>query len=121
MVPPTLAAAETMVEEDFPLKMASLKDARAVIEKGECANWGHLADIPYKSDKFGLGFILQAQRAVHRARVEGPLLRISNHGVNALQDNDIDCDMDQWIFPTVSGGLTNWKAKDFVLITFIQE
>ena len=34
-VPPTLASAETVTEEDSPLKMASLKDARAVIEKGE--------------------------------------------------------------------------------------
>ena len=38
-VPPTLASVETVTEEDPPLKMASLKDARAVIEKGECANW----------------------------------------------------------------------------------
>ena len=38
-VPQTLASAETVIE-DPPLKMASLKDARAVIEKVECVNWG---------------------------------------------------------------------------------
>ena len=43
-VPQTLASAETVTEEDSPLKMASLKDAQAVIEKGECANWGRLPD-----------------------------------------------------------------------------
>ena len=42
-VPQTLALAETVIE-DPPLKMASLKDARAVIEKGEYANWGQLPD-----------------------------------------------------------------------------
>ena len=40
-VPPTLASAETVVEEDFPLKMASLKDSRAVIEKGTF-NFAHV-------------------------------------------------------------------------------
>ena len=39
-VPQTLAAAETVTEESSPLKMASLKYTRAVIKKGECANWG---------------------------------------------------------------------------------
>ena len=47
-----------------PLKMASLKDARAVIEEGGCTIWGQLPDIPYKSDKFGLGFTSGAQKAV---------------------------------------------------------
>ena len=35
---PISAAAETAVEENVPLKMASLKDARAVVQKGDCAN-----------------------------------------------------------------------------------
>ena len=34
-----------------PLKMASLKDAKAVIEEGGCTIWGQLPDIPYKSNK----------------------------------------------------------------------
>ena len=38
-VPQTLASTET-VTEDPPMNMASLKDARAVVEKGGCANWG---------------------------------------------------------------------------------
>ena len=61
-VPQTLAAAETMTEEDSPLKMASLKDARAVIEKGECVNWGRLPDFTPKTDKFGSGFTVEAQK-----------------------------------------------------------
>ena len=68
-----------------------------------------------------MGFRLGVQRDIHHARVGGPPIRINNHGVNALQDNDNDCDMDQWIFPTLNGGLTSWNAKDFVPITFIQE
>ena len=34
-----MASTEVVVEEP-PMKMASLKDARAVIDKGGCANWG---------------------------------------------------------------------------------
>ena len=101
--------------------MASLKDARAAVEEGGCIIWGQLPDIPYKFDKFGLGFTSKAQRVVRRAHAGRQPLRIKNHGVNYLEDNDGDCDMDQWIFLTVTGGLTNWKAKDFVSITFIQE
>ena len=104
-----------------PLKMASLKDARAVAEEGGCTIWGQLPDIPYKSDKFGLGFTTEAQRVVRRSRIGGPPLRISNQGVNAVEDSDGNCDMDEWIFPTTGGGLNNWEAKDFIPITFLQE
>ena len=52
-----------------PLKMASLKDAKAVVEEG-------------------------AQRDVRHARARRPPIRISNHGVNALEDRDGDNDMD---------------------------
>ena len=87
-----------------PLKMASLKDARAVVEEGGCTIWGQLPDIPYKSNKFGLGFTSEAQRVVRRTRAGGPPLRISNHGVNVLEDSDSNCDMDEWIFPTIGFG-----------------
>ena len=102
-----------------PLKMASLKDAKAVIEEGGCTIWGQLPDIPYKSDKFGLGFSSGAQRVVRRARTGRPPLCINNHGVNALEDGDND--MDSWIFPTTNGGPSNWTTKYFVPITFIQK
>ena len=39
-----------------PHNTASLKYAKATIEEGGCTIWGQLPDIPYKSDKFGLGF-----------------------------------------------------------------
>ena len=35
-------------------RMASLKDARAVVEDGGCTIWGQLPDIPYKSENFGV-------------------------------------------------------------------
>ena len=68
-------------------------------------------DIPYKSDKFGLGFTSKARKEVCRARAGGPPLRISNNEVNALEDTDSDGDLDDWIFPTTGGGFNNWKAK----------
>ena len=75
-VPQTLASAETMIEGS-PMKMASLKDARAVIEKAECANWGRRPDFTQKTNRFGLGFTAEAQRVVRRARIGGPPLFIS--------------------------------------------
>ena len=104
-----------------PLKMSSLKDAKAVVEEGRCTIWGQLPDIPYKSDKFGLGFTSGAQKVICRARARGPTLCISNHGVNAVEDAGNDYDLDNLIFPATNGGLNNWIARDFVPISFIQE
>ena len=101
--------------------MASLKDARAVIEEGGCIIWGQLPDIPYKSDKFGLGFTSGAQKDVRRTRARGPPLNISNCKVNVVEDDEDSYDLKDWIFPTVNGGLNNWEARDFVLITFIPQ
>ena len=70
--------------------MASLKDARAVIEEGGCANWVQLPDFTHKTDKIGLGFTTGAQRAIRRARIGRPPLRISNQGVNAVEDGEED-------------------------------
>ena len=81
-----MASAETVVEEDFPLKMASLKDARAVIEKGKCANWGQLPDFTQKTDKFGLGFTAEAQRAVRKERIRKAPVFITNPRVNAIKE-----------------------------------
>ena len=51
----------------------------------------------------------------------GPPVKISNQGVNVVEDNEEDGILEDWIFPTVSGGLRNWEAKDFVPITFISQ
>ena len=51
--------------------MSSLKDTKAVVEEGRCTIWGQLPDIPYKSDKFGLGFTSTGQKVVRRARAGG--------------------------------------------------
>ena len=85
MVAATKAATKTPKITIPPLKMASLKDARAVVEEGGCAIWGQLPDIPYKSNKFGLDFTLEAQRVVRRTRTGGPPLRISNHCINVVR------------------------------------
>ena len=114
--------ASTEVATDKPpMKMASLKDARAVIEEGGCTNWGQLPDFMHKTDKFGLGFTTGAQRAVRRARIGRPPLHISNQGVNAIEDSEEDSDIDSWIYPTTNGGLNNWTAKDFILGSFIPQ
>ena len=119
-VPQTLVSTEVAADKPS-MKMASLKDARAVIEKGGCANWGQLPDFMHKTNKFGLGFTTGAQRAVRHARIGRPPLRISNQGVNAIEDDEEESDIDNWIYPTINGGLNNWTAKDFVPVSFITQ
>ena len=41
--------------------------------------------------------------------------------VSATEDADSNYDMDNWIFPSIIGGLNNWETKNFVPITFVQE
>ena len=102
-------------------RMASLKDARVVVEDGGCTIWGQLPDFPFKLEKFGLGFTSKAQKEARCACTGKPPLRITSHEVNALEDSDVDCDWDDWIYPTASGGLNNWQTKDFIPISYNQE
>ena len=92
-----------------------------MVEEGGCTNWGRLPDFTHKTDKFGLGFTSGAQWAVRRAQAGGPPIHISNRGVNAIEDNDEDSDIDSWIYPTTNGGPSNWTARDFVPIYFVQQ
>ena len=46
-------------------------------------------------------------------------MKISDLGVNALEDSEEEGNLEDWIFPTIGRGLCNWEAKDFVPITFI--
>ena len=68
-----------------------------------------------------MGFTSGAQKAVRRAPTRGPLLKINNHEVNVVEDDEDSCDLEDWIFPTVSRGLSNWEARDFFPITFIPQ
>ena len=96
-------------------------DARAVIEKGGRANWGQLPHFAHKTDKFGFGFTAEAQRAVRRAQIGRPPLRISNPGVNAIEVDKEESEFDSWIYPTTDGGLNNWTTKDFVPVSFVTQ
>ena len=82
VVPPMIAANKCSSDESKTvkdtIKMASVKDACAEIEEGNCDTWGQLLDIPFKVDKFGLGFIVKAQREVRRARAGKPPLYIGS-------------------------------------------
>ena len=103
------------------MKMASLKDARAVIEKGGCANWVQLPDFAHKTNKFGLGFTAEAQKAIQNARIGRPPLFISNSGVNAIEDDVEESEFDSWIYPTANGGLSNWTTKDSMPVSVITQ
>ena len=79
-----------------------------------------LPEIPFKADKCGLGFTIKAPKEVRRTRAGNPLLRIGNHEVYDVEDFDDECAFEDWIYPTTME-LNNWKAKDFVPISFIEE
>ena len=58
---------------------------------------------------------------MRRSKTGGPPIRITHHVINAIEDEDEENDFEDWIFSTVEGGLSNWEAKDFVPITFINQ
>ena len=104
----------------YPLmKMSSTP--RAAIKEGKNSAWGQLPDIPHKTNKFGLGFTAAGQKTMRRSRIERAPVKISPYGINALEDEDKESNIEEWIYPTVRGGLSNWEAKDFVPITFTHQ
>ena len=124
VVPPMVAATKCSSDESKDVKvipkMGSVKDARAEIEEGNCDTWGQLLDIPFKADKFGLGFTVKAQKEVRRARAGNPPLCIGSHEVNAVGDSEEEDAFEEWVYPTTTE-LKNWHTTDFVPISFIEE
>ena len=62
IVPPMVAATKissniSKADEGIP-RIVSLKNVYVVVEVGNCTIWGQLPDIPFKADKFGLGFTI---------------------------------------------------------------
>lgn len=111
VVSPMVAVAKATLDipeavKDTP-RMVSLKDAQAVVEDGGYTVWGQLPYFPLNSEKFWLGFFAKTQKEVRSSHAGKPTLRISNHEVNALEDSDVDCDIDGWIYPTAGEGLNN--------------
>src|SRR4051812_36801393 len=69
--------------------MASLKDAKAMIEQGDCTVWGQLPDIPYKSDKLGLGYDSENQKNDQGPRSGGLMSHFVSQEVNAIEDEGV--------------------------------
>ncbi|XP_058774509.1 uncharacterized protein LOC131648805 [Vicia villosa] len=105
----------------IPPTMASLKDAKVVVEEGGCTIWGQLIDVPYKFDKCGLGCTTENQKDNHHTRPGGLMSHFISKGVNAIEDGERDCNLDMWIFPTPDKGLDNWKAGEVISISFSRE
>ena len=106
-VAPEVAVAKTMTGVPIISKpvsrMTSLKDAEAVIKEGRSTMWGQLPDFPHKTNKFGLGFTAAGQKAMRLSKAGGPPVKITHHGIN----DDEEDNFEDWIFPTVEGGLSN--------------
>ena len=63
----------------------------------------------------------EGQRNVRHARAGRPPFRVNNNGFNAVEDANSDYDLDNCIFPTINNGLSNWKTKDIIPISFSKE
>src|ERR1044072_5099710 len=107
--------------------MASLKDAKAVVEAGHPEGWGSVVEVAPKFNKFGLGF----EPVLHHQILKAPNLatpvRFSNAGIgsrqtNAVDDSDNEFDIDRWIRPSVpSMELNNWTSEVCVPVTMVKE
>ena len=42
-------------------------------------------------------------------------------GVNAIEDDDEEFDIDSWIYSTADGGLSNWTTKDSMPVSYITQ
>src|SRR3954467_15558785 len=69
--------------------MASLKDAKVVIEEGGCIVWGQLLDVPYKFDRLGLGYANGTQKNDQSPRSGGLMSHFISQGVNAIEDEGV--------------------------------
>src|SRR3954468_8030524 len=69
--------------------MASLKDAKVVIEEGGCTVWGQLLDVPYKSDKLGLGYADGTQKNDQSPRSGGLMSHFISQEVNSIEDDEV--------------------------------
>src|ERR1051325_10846479 len=88
----------TLEVTQVPPRMASLKDAQAAVGEGGSTIWGQLPNLPFKSDKTGLGFTIKGQKMIRRERAGQLPFRISKNGVHAIEDDDNDFDIRKWIF-----------------------
>src|SRR3954467_8153533 len=92
VVPPAISIAKhisaTPATKITPI-MVSLKDAKAVIEKGGCTIWGQLLDVPYKFDKLGLGYANGNQKNDQSPRSGGLMSHFISQGVNAIEDEGV--------------------------------
>ena len=120
MVVATKCSSDVSKDVKVMLKMVSFKDARAAVEEGSCDTWGQLLEIPFKANKFGLGFTVKAQKEVKHARARKPPLRIGRHKVNIVGDSDEEATFEDWMYLTTIE-LKNCNAKDFVPISLIEQ
>ena len=58
---------------------------------------------------------------IRRERAGKLPFHINKSGVHAIEDDDGDFDINNWIFPTPDDGLNNWKTEDVIPISFRQE
>lgn len=107
--------------------MASLKDAKAVVEAGRPEGWGRVVEVEPKFDKFGLGFDPVLCRQILKVPNLATPVRFSNASIgsgqaNAVDDSDNEFDIDKWIRPSVPGmELNNWTLEDCVPVTMVKE
>ena len=107
--------------------MASLRDAKAVVEVGRPEGWGSVVEVAPKFNKFGLGFDPVLHRQLLKASNLATPMKFSSSNIIPRQANEVDdldneFDIDKWIRPNVPGlELNNWTSEDCVPVTMVKE
>ncbi|XP_058759396.1 uncharacterized protein LOC131632676 [Vicia villosa] len=76
---------------------------------------------PPKSNKWGLGCTSKDQSEGKHPRPKGLKYHFISKGVNAISEDEYNCNLDKWVFPTSDKGLDNWETQDIVSISYNQE
>ena len=89
--------------------MASLKDARALVEAGLPKCWGSVVEVNPKFNKFGLGFDPILRREILKAPDLSTPVKFASAGigkedqVNVVDDEDDVFNIEDWIRPCIPG------------------
>ncbi|XP_058755035.1 uncharacterized protein LOC131628189 [Vicia villosa] len=71
-----------------------------------------------QSNKWGLGCTAKDQSGGKHPRPEGLKYHFISKGVNAISEDEYNCNLDKWVFHTSDKGLDNWKTEDIVSISY---
>src|SRR3954469_21830094 len=99
-------------ENDFLEKYTAPQSAQVSIKDIIPTGWDDLIEYlsqPTEVPQPGLSY-----PAEYLAHPEGSTAHLATKEVNAMEDEEDNCNWSNWIFPTHNNGLNNWEAEDVI-------